>query len=76
MEIIVLYSNRKMYSRVRSVYVNLEDIKRMIVEEKIDVQVISNTDGADVTAKVLIQVLTTCKEVNVNKLRNLIRESN
>lgn len=76
MEEIVLYSNRKMYSRIRSKYVNLDDLKSMIVDEKIDIQVIDNKDGEDVTAVILAQILGRSKNVNVVKLRNLIRESN
>ena len=55
--IIKKYANRRLYDTVDSQHVTLLDIKNLIVDG-IDVQIIDDTDGSDITRLLLLQIIT------------------
>lgn len=71
---IVRYSNRKLYSRTHTSYLNLSEIID-IIRKGGNVQVTCNTTGTDLTASTLGQALVASGNVPVNTLTNLIRGS-
>lgn len=58
MKIIKRYKNRKLYDTDASRYVTLSDINKMI-KEGIDVKVVDNDTGEDITSLVMTQVIHT-----------------
>lgn len=73
MEYVTMYPNRKMYSKNRTTYITLTQI-RDLVKKGEDIQVVRSDNNKDVTTEVLTHVLTTV-EVDYNKLKKLISES-
>ena len=57
MILIKRYSNRKLYNTADKEYINLQDIGSLI-QSGVEVQVIENTTGEDITAFTLSQVIT------------------
>lgn len=53
---LVKYSNRKIYDRTKSKYVNFADIETDIKNCR-DVQIIDNATGKDVTKEVLLSLI-------------------
>ncbi len=50
------YANRRLYDTVRSRYVNLDDMRHLIVEG-IDIRVSDQATGSDITNAILLQIL-------------------
>ena len=50
------YANRRLYDTVRSRYVNLDDMRRLIVEG-VDICVSDQATGNDITNAILLQIL-------------------
>ncbi|MCL4164190.1 UNVERIFIED_CONTAM: hypothetical protein GTU68_054734, partial [Idotea baltica] len=55
--VIKKYANRRLYDTVDSKHVTLSDIKDLIVGGN-DVQIIDDTNGADITRPLLLQIIT------------------
>ncbi len=55
--IIKKYSNRRLYDTERSVYVTLSDIKELVIEG-VDLTVLEDPGGNDITRQILLQVIT------------------
>jgi len=77
--VIKKYSNRKLYDVDSSKYVTLEDIGKM-VEQGIDLHVIDNETGEDISRKILAQILVTLEKQQKSYipfpiLRDLIQKS-
>ena len=51
------YPNRRIYDTHESAYINLDDVRKMIVAE-IDFKVIDSKSKADLTHSVLLQLIT------------------
>lgn len=51
------YPNRRIYDTHTSTYINLEDIKKMVIEG-IDFKVVDSKSKADLTRSVLLQLIT------------------
>jgi polyhydroxyalkanoate synthesis repressor PhaR len=60
------YQNRKMYDTSEKTYVNLNDIEAMI-RENIEVKIIDNVTGEDITRQVLIQLVMRSEPVENEK---------
>lgn len=54
--IIKKYANRRLYDTIASKHVTLSDIRLMIVEG-IDIQIIEDTSGDDITRPLLLQII-------------------
>ena len=50
------YANRRLYDTVRSRYVNLDDVRNLIVEG-VDVRIADQTSGGDITNAILLQII-------------------
>lgn len=56
MVLVKRYSNRKLYNTQARKYVSLEEISDL-VKNGIDIQVVDNATGEDITEKILIQII-------------------
>jgi polyhydroxyalkanoate synthesis repressor PhaR len=56
MNLIKRYSNRKLYNTESKCYITLNDIAELI-KTGVDLQVVDNATGKDVTEKILIQII-------------------
>ncbi len=72
------YPNRRLYDTSQSQYINLEEIKRLIVEKQ-EFEVVDSKSGDDLTKSILLQIITE-SEANDNQslltnelLKQLIR---
>lgn len=69
------YPNRRLYNTASSQYVNLEDVARMIREEKA-IKVVDSATGSDITKDIMLQIIAESpygKEfISVDFLRSLI----
>ena len=54
--VIKKYANRRLYDTVASKHVTLSDIRKMIVEG-LDIQIIEDTSGDDITRPLLLQII-------------------
>lgn len=54
--VIKKYANRRLYDTVASKHVTLSDIRKMIVEG-IEIQIIEDTSGDDITRPLLLQII-------------------
>ncbi len=50
------YVNRRLYDTTESRYVNLEDLRRLIIEGQ-EIRVTERASGADITTSVLLQII-------------------
>ena len=50
------YANRRLYDTVRSRYVNLDDVRNLIVEG-VDIRVADQASGGDITNAILLQII-------------------
>jgi polyhydroxyalkanoate synthesis repressor PhaR len=50
------YPNRRLYNTESSQYVNLEDVARMIREEK-NIRVVDSASGSDITKDIMLQII-------------------
>ncbi|MBX2881633.1 MAG: polyhydroxyalkanoate synthesis repressor PhaR [Granulosicoccus sp.] len=62
-KIIKKYANRRLYDTEASKHVTLNDIRQMIVEG-LDIQVIEDTTGDDITRPLLLQIIVDQEQVN------------
>jgi polyhydroxyalkanoate synthesis repressor PhaR len=69
------YPNRRLYNTASSQYVNLEDVARMIREEKA-IKVVDSATGSDITKDIMLQIIAESpygKEfIPIDFLRSLI----
>lgn len=56
MRVIRKYVNRRLYDTSESRYINLEDLRRLIVEGE-NIRVTERSSGADITTTVLLQII-------------------
>lgn len=75
-KIIKRYSNRKLYDTIESRYVTLNDISEMI-RNGVDVKIIDNQTGKDITSAVLTHVLLneerSRSSISIGTLKELIK---
>ena len=57
MRILKKYPNRRLYDTQESVYVTLEDVRKMVLEKN-PVQVLDSKTGKDLTRSVLLQIIS------------------
>ncbi|MEJ2419400.1 MAG: polyhydroxyalkanoate synthesis repressor PhaR [Exilibacterium sp.] len=57
MLIIKKYPNRRLYDTSRSQYINLEDIKRLVIEHT-EFQIVDSKSGEDLTKNILLQIIS------------------
>jgi len=50
------YVNRRLYDTTQSRYVNLEDLRRLIVEG-VELKIVDQASGDDITTSVLLQII-------------------
>ncbi len=50
------YVNRRLYDTQESRYVNLEELRRLILEGE-QIRVVERTSGADITTSILLQII-------------------
>lgn len=51
------YPNRRLYDSSRSQYINLEDVRTMVIDHQ-DFAVIDSKTGADLTKSILLQIIS------------------
>ncbi len=56
MRVLKKYPNRRLYDTQNSVYVTLEDVRQMVLENE-SIQVVDSRSGADLTRSVLLQII-------------------
>ncbi|MHB8690048.1 MAG: polyhydroxyalkanoate synthesis regulator DNA-binding domain-containing protein [Solirubrobacteraceae bacterium] len=70
--VIKRYPNRKLYDSVERSFTSLRGVERMI-RRGIDVQVIDNASGEDITEDTLAQVLRSARRGDIDVLSSMIR---
>jgi polyhydroxyalkanoate synthesis repressor PhaR len=58
------YVNRRLYDTQESRYVNLEELRRLIVEGE-EIRVVERTTGNDITTSILLQIIGESQRDNV-----------
>lgn len=71
------YVNRRLYDTTQSRYVNLEDLRKLIIAGA-DIRVVEQASGDDITATVLLQIIEDSEKHGAHLLQpeflsNLIR---
>lgn len=75
MKLIKRYRNRRLYDTDLKKTIKLEDVKRY-ADEGIEIKVIDNADGKDITVQTLVTVLSQSAkdEVSLNENRSILRK--
>lgn len=62
------YVNRRLYDTTQSRYVNLDDLRRLIIAGS-DIKVIEQSSGQDITTTVLLQIIEDVQRSGAQMLR-------
>jgi len=62
------YVNRRLYDTTQSRYVNLDDLRRLIISGS-DIKVIEQATGEDITTTVLLQIIEDTQRSGSNLLK-------
>ena len=62
------YVNRRLYDTTQSRYVNLDDLRRLIIAGS-DIKVIEQSSGEDITTTVLLQIIEDVQKTGAHLLR-------
>lgn len=62
------YVNRRLYDTSQSRYVNLDDLRALIVEGN-NLKVVEQASGADITTQVLLQIIAESQKAGASLLR-------
>jgi polyhydroxyalkanoate synthesis repressor PhaR len=65
------YPNRRLYDTSQSSYINLDDIKRLIIDHE-DFEVMDSKTGEDLTKSILLQIIS---ESETNEQQSLLTNS-
>ena len=75
METIVKYTNRKLYSKTRSTYITLEDVKNLIIKE-VPFTVTESSTGMNITnetlAAVVAELVVKPQELSADLMKALV----
>lgn len=62
------YVNRRLYDTTQSRYVNLDDLRRLIIAGS-DIKVIEQSSGQDITTTVLLQIIEDVQRAGAHMLQ-------